>query len=245
MMSNGADSGGGRLSLQACVIRHVAFEDLGTFAPVLLGAGFDIVMMDAGVDDVFEPIIRSDLVVVLGGPIGVYEQHRYPFLDDELRALGKRLREGRPTLGICLGAQLMAAALGARVYPGPQKEIGIASVELTQLGRSSCLAPLEDQPVLHWHGDTFELPDGAVRLAGTAAYENQAFCLGRNVLALQFHPEVDASRFERWLVGHAVELAAAQVDLSELRTSMKRAGPALRIGGVSMLGHWLELVQFR
>lgn len=234
----------GRLSLQACVIRHVAFENLGTFAPVLARAGFDLSVMDAGVDDIFEPILRSDLVVVLGGPIGVYEQDRYPFLADELRALGRRLREGRPTLGICLGAQLMAAALGARVYPGPSKEIGVSNIELTPAGRASCLASLARQPVLHWHGDTFDLPDQAVRLASTAAYENQAFSLGRNVLGLQFHPEVDAHRFEQWLIGHAAELASARVDVAHLRASMKQAGSALHVAGVSMLGHWLELVAF-
>jgi len=233
------------MALQACVIRHVAFEDLGTFAPVLAGAGFDLVVMDAGVDDVFEPILRSDLVVVLGGPIGVYEHERYPFLNDELRALHRRLREGRPTLGICLGAQLMAAALGARVYPGRQKEIGVSGVELTAAGKASCLASLAGQPVLHWHGDTFDLPEHAEHLARTSLYDNQAFALGRNALALQFHPEVDSSRFERWLIGHAAELAAAGVDLSALRASMKAAGPALRIAGLSMLGHWLELVEFR
>jgi GMP synthase (glutamine-hydrolysing) len=233
------------MALQACVIRHVAFEDLGTFAPVLAGAGFDLVVMDAGVDDVFEPILRSDLVVVLGGPIGVYEHERYPFLNDELRALHRRLREGRPTLGICLGAQLMAAALGARVYPGRQKEIGVSGVELTAAGKASCLASLAGQPVLHWHGDTFDLPEHAEHLARTSLYDNQAFALGRNALALQFHPEVDSSRFERWLIGHAAELAAAGVDLAALRASMKAAGPALRIAGLSMLGHWLELVEFR
>jgi GMP synthase (glutamine-hydrolysing) len=200
--------------------------------------------MDAGVDDVFEPIVRSDLVVVLGGPIGVYEQDRYPFLGDELRALGRRLREGRPTLGICLGAQLMAAALGARVYPGPEKEIGLSGIELTDAGKVSCLAPLAGQPVLHWHGDTFDLPEHALRLASTAAYENQAFSLGRNVLGLQFHPEVDAHRFEQWLIGHTGELAAAGVDVPKLRADMKHAGNALHVAGVSMLGHWLELVDF-
>lgn len=237
-------AGDGRLSLQACVVRHVAFENLGTFAPVLASAGFDLSVMDAGVDDVSDPILRSDLVVVLGGPISVYQQDQYPFLVDELRALGRRLREGRPTLGICLGAQLMAAALGARVYHGPAAEIGVASIELTDAGRSSCLAPLAGQPVLHWHGDTFDLPDGATRLASTAAYENQAFALGRNVLALQFHPEVDAHRFEQWLIGHAAELSAGRVDVPELRASMKQAGSALHLAGVSMLGHWLELVNF-
>src|SRR4051812_29464226 len=97
LMMSAEVSNDSRLSLQACVVRHVAFEDLGTFAPVLVGAGFDVTIMDAGVDDVFEPIVRSDLVVILGGPIGAYEQDRYPFLRDELRALGRRLREGRPT----------------------------------------------------------------------------------------------------------------------------------------------------
>jgi GMP synthase (glutamine-hydrolysing) len=244
MMSPEVGSSEERLSLEACVVRHVAFEDLGSFAPVLAGAGFDISVMDAGVDDVFEPILRSDLVVVLGGPIGVYEQDRYPFLTDELRALGRRLREGRPTLGVCLGAQLMAAALGARVYPGPQKEIGVAPVELTEAGKVSCLAPLAGQPLLHWHGDTFDLPEHAVRLASTALYENQAFSLGRNILGLQFHPEVDFSRFERWLVGHSSELGAARIDIPELRAAVKHVGPALRIAGVSMFGHWLELVDF-
>jgi GMP synthase (glutamine-hydrolysing) len=244
MMSGGEGESDVRLSLQACVIRHVAFENLGTFAPLLAGAGFDLSVMDAGVDDVFEPIVRSDLVVVLGGPIGVYEQDRYPFLGDELRALGRRLREGRPTLGICLGAQLMAAALGARVYPGPQKEIGLSGIELTDAGKVSCLAPFAGQPVLHWHGDTFDLPEHALRLASTAVYENQAFSLGRNVLGLQFHPEVDAHRFEQWLIGHTGELAAAGVDVPKLRADMKHAGNALHVAGVSMLGHWLELVDF-
>ncbi len=230
--------------MQACVIRHLAFEDLGSFAPVLAAAGFDLSVMDAGVDDIFEPIVRSDLVVVCGGPIGVYEQERYPFLVDEIRALSRRLREGRPTLGICLGAQLLAAALGARVYPGPQKEIGIAPVELTLAGAASCLAPLRGQPVLHWHGDTFDLPEHAVRLASTPAYENQAFSLGRNVLGLQFHPEVDSHRFEQSLIGHTGDLSAAGIDVASLRAAMKQAGSALRLAGVSMLGHWLELVDF-
>lgn len=243
-LPGGLRPGAARLSLQACVVRHVAFESLGTFAPVLASAGFDLSIMDAGVDDVFEPILRSDLVVVLGGPISAYQQERYPFLDDELRAIGRRVREGRPTLGICLGAQLMAAALGARVYRGPAPEIRVAGIELTEAGRSSCLAPLAGQPVLHWHGDTFDLPDGAVRLASTAAYENQAFALGPNILGLQFHPEVDPHRFEQWLVGHAAQLGATDVDVLELRASMKQAGSALHVAGVSMLGHWLELVNF-
>ncbi len=233
-----------RAPLQACVVRHVAFEDLGNFGPVLSAAGFDMSVMDAGVDDVFEPIVRSDLVIILGGPIGVYEVESYPFLVEEVRALGKRLREGRPTLGICLGAQLMASALGARVFPGPQKEIGLGAVALTDAGKASCLAELEGQPVLHWHGDTFDLPAAAERLASSALYQNQAFAVGRNALGLQFHPEIDAGRFEQWLIGHAGELAAAGVDIVQLRADVKQGGSALRAAGERVLARWLELASF-
>jgi GMP synthase (glutamine-hydrolysing) len=233
-----------RLSRQVCVVRHVAFEDLGTFAPVLSSHGFDLSVMDAGVDDLFEPIVHSDLVIILGGPIGVYEPDRYPFLKDELRALERRLQERSPTLGICLGAQLMAAALGARVYPGGKKEIGWGPIHVTPAGRASCVGKLEAQPVLHWHGDTFDLPEAADRLAGTQAYENQAFALGPNVLGLQFHPEVDARRFEQWLIGHAGELSAAGIAPTDLRAAVKDGGAALRAASASMLGHWLERIRW-
>lgn len=154
----------------------------------------------------------------MGGPIGAYDRARYPFLVDELRLLERRLSRDLPTLGICLGAQLMASALEARVYPGPVKEIGWADVSLSPDGYESALAPLANQPsVLHWHGDTFDLPAQATRLAFSAHYENQAFRYGRNGLALQFHLEADPHRIEQWLVGHALELAQAGVSLDALR----------------------------
>jgi GMP synthase (glutamine-hydrolysing) len=243
-MVSGGLSVEGRCSRQACVVRHLAFEDLGTFAPVLAAAGFDLTIMDAGVDELFEPIVRSDLVVVLGGPIGVYEEEKYAFLADERRALTQRLRARLPTLGICLGAQLMAAALGARVYPGHQKEIAWSPVELTPGGAASCLAKLEARAVLHWHGDTFDLPEGAERLASTALYPNQAFAIGTNILALQFHPEVDARRFEQWLIGHCGELAATGVDIAQFRADVKQGGAALRGAASSLLGHWLEQLRW-
>jgi GMP synthase (glutamine-hydrolysing) len=200
-------------------IRHVTFEDLGTFGAVFVDAGYRVEYVEAPTDDLEALDIRApDVVVVLGGPIGVYDEDKYPFLRRELALIDQRLKSGRALLGICLGAQLIARACGSRVYPGPQKEIGWEAVTLTDAGKRSVLAPLaENQPVLHWHGDTFDLPVDAERLASTAAYQNQAFSIGPHVLGLQFHIEASRGPLERWLVGHAVELAYASVDLQSLR----------------------------
>ena len=224
----------------AVAIRHIAFEGLGIIEPVLRKAGYTPHVCDAGTDDLgnIDPI-RTDLLVVLGGPIGAYEDDRYPFLADELRILERRLAAGRPTLGICLGAQLMARALGARVYPGPGKEIGWAPIALTQAGRASPLAPLDGVAVLHWHGDTFDLPAGVELLASTDLCAHQAFALGRNALGLQFHGEVDGADIERWLIGHACEIAAAGHDPRTLRADSERHGPTLREAGSRLFTDWL------
>jgi GMP synthase (glutamine-hydrolysing) len=146
-------------------IRHLAFEDLGGFGQPLRDAGYDIRYADMGVDDV-AGFGDPDLLVVLGGPIGAYEEQLYPYLADEIAFIARRLAAAHPTLGICLGAQLMARALGARVYPGPAKEIGWKPLSLTGAGRD-VMGPLAGLPVLHWHGDIFDLPEGAVNLAST------------------------------------------------------------------------------
>ncbi len=227
----------------AIAIRHVAFEDLGGAEAVLRGHGFSVRYHDVGIHDFssLDPM-ASDLLVVLGGPIGAYEDDRYPFLKQEIDLLEARLAANRPILGICLGAQLMARALGARVYAGPCKEIGFAPIALTQAGRSSCLAPFgtPDATVLHWHGDTFDLPPGATRLASTEVCENQAFALGNNALGLQFHPEAGVIGFERWLIGHTAELSAAGLDVVALRAAAERYGPALERNGADCLIRWLN-----
>ncbi|MBP2301372.1 glutamine amidotransferase [Azospirillum picis] len=224
----------------AIAIRHIAFEGLGIVEPILRRAGYALHVHDAGIDDL-QGIDPSDaqLLVVLGGPVGAYEDDRYPFLADELRLLERRLAAGLPTLGICLGAQLMARALGARVYPGPGKEIGWAPLALTEAGRASPLAHLDGAAVLHWHGDTFDLPAGAELLASTDLCAHQAFSLGRNALGLQFHGEVDGADIERWLVGHACEIAAAGLDPRQLRADSKRHGPVLRDAGSRLFADWI------
>jgi GMP synthase (glutamine-hydrolysing) len=225
----------------ALVIRHVHFEDLGTFAPVLTQLGYDIAYVNAPTDDLFLASCQpADLLVVLGGPIGVYEIESYPFLNPEIDMIRERLLARRPTLGICLGAQLMAAALRSPVYPGPAKEIGWFPLLLTAEGQSGPLRHLADTVMLHWHGDTFDLPPNATRLASTEICANQAFAIGNHALAFQFHPEVDADRIEYWLVGHAAEIAAARLSVTELRANAKKFGRALKSSGQACIEEWLS-----
>ncbi|MET0065288.1 MAG: glutamine amidotransferase [Candidatus Thiodiazotropha sp.] len=227
-------------SSRIAVIRHLAFEDLGSFAPLLESQGYSFDYYDAGVDEIQEPIEHADLLIVMGGPIGVYEHDRYPFLTVELQALKSRLAHRRPTLGICLGAQLIAAALGARVYPGPVKEIGWGLLQLTESGRASCLAALEGVPVLHWHGDTFDLPDGAQRLASNEHYPNQAFALGQTILGIQCHAEVDPVGIERWLIGHCCELSQVGIEPDELRRRTLEVSRQILPAAEGVLKNWLE-----
>jgi GMP synthase (glutamine-hydrolysing) len=221
-------------------IRHVHFEDLGAFESVFGERGYQIHYHDAGACDLAcVDALAADIVVILGAPIGANEEDKYPFLVEELRIIDRRIEAKRPTLGICLGAQLMARALGASVYPGTAKEIGWSMLALTREGRSSPLNPFDQAPVLHWHGDTFSLPKGALRLASTAITENQAFEFGPTALAIQFHPEAEPEGFERWLVGHACEVTAAGVSVSELRSSMRQFGVSSALRGRACLTQWL------
>jgi GMP synthase (glutamine-hydrolysing) len=226
---------------QTLAIRHVPFEDLGLLGPLLAERDHEIRYVEAPTADLVKlDALAPDLLVVLGGPIGVYENDRYPFIDAEVALLTRRLAAGKPTLGICFGSQLMAKALGARVYASGVKEIGWAPVELTSEGATSCLRHLATA-VLHWHGDTFDLPVGAVRLASTAACRNQAFRAGRHALGLQFHAEAHGPQLEAWFVGHACEIAGTPtVSVQQLRADTRRFSPALERSGRACFDDWFS-----
>ncbi|MGH6969541.1 MAG: glutamine amidotransferase [Stellaceae bacterium] len=230
--------------MPSCVaIRHVAFEDLDAFGPALAAREYKASYRDAPTDDLAAADVADcDLLVVLGGPIGAYEEDRYPFLKPELALIEKRLKAGKPVLGICLGAQLMARALGAKVYPTGFKVIGWAGISLSAAGRASALAKLPSGTrVLHWHGDTFDLPSGATHLASTPRTPNQAFAVGRHGLALQFHLEVTGPGLERWLVGHAVEIGATpRVTVPRLRADAAKYAAELVPHGCAVLDAWLD-----
>jgi GMP synthase (glutamine-hydrolysing) len=232
-----------RRALTAAIVCHARFLDLAAFEETLRASGYRIRYFDAACDGLtFDPV-ATDLVVVLGGPIGAYQLEEYPFISDEMAILQRRAVADRPTLAICLGAQILAQALGARVYPG-QTEIGWAPITLTDAGERSVLRDIgRDQvPVLHWHGDTFDLPSGAEQLASTADCENQAFSVGA-MLAVQFHPEVSARHFERWLICNAGQIALAEKHtVQSLREQATRYADAAALRGQEWLARWLAQV---
>jgi len=228
----------------SCIaLRHVAFEHAGLIADCLAARGRQLTQIEVGCEPLDRAaIVDADLLVVLGGPIGVYETDDYPFLGPEIEAIAARLAAERPTLGVCLGAQLIAAALGARVAPGPAKEIGYAPITLTEAGARSVLAPFANADVLHWHGDNFDLPPGAERLASTAVCPNQAFAIGHHTLGLQFHIETPPEEIEAWLIGHTVELGKVGIKPGTIRAQAARSGAATAQAGRRVIDAWLDLV---
>lgn len=220
-------------------IQHLAFEDLGAWEDVIYQLGLRVRYFEAGVDDLQKAYEHAGLTIILGGPIGVYETEDYPFLQQEIDLLKVRLEKNLPTLGICLGAQLIAHALGAKVYAGAHKEIGWSALQLSSADNNP-LSALTDTLVLHWHGDTFDLPEQAELLASSALYRHQAFRAGANILALQFHPEVASDSLEKWLIGHTSELRQAKIAIPTLRADHQQYAPALEQVSGSVLLHFLE-----
>ncbi len=186
-------------ALRTLVLQHIACEPPGVFEDVLheRGAILHRVEVDEG-----EPLPDwrgFDAVVAMGGPMSATDDATLPWLTAEKQLIGEAARAGTPYWGVCLGVQLLAASLGARVYRGPEPEVGLLPVEITDEGRADPVfgtAP-DGLVTLQWHGDTFDLPDGAVRLAGSTAYPNQAFRFA-SAYGVQFHLEVTPEMAREW-----------------------------------------------
>ena len=225
----------------ALVIQHEDYEALGGFQQPLEARGYDIELVSVR-DRHFDTLsfLDPDLLVIMGGPMGVYETAANPWMNHEIVRVAERIIANLPTLGVCLGSQVMAAAMGAVVYSGPHKEVGFKPVSLTEAGQKSPLHALGDSPILHWHGDTFDLPDGVTLLASTDLYPNQAFARGPNILALQFHPEMgEDPSFDIWCSEGEPFIAAAGTDAARLMADNEQYGPTAVAAGRIMLDRWL------
>jgi GMP synthase (glutamine-hydrolysing) len=184
------------------VFQHVAHEILGTLNPLLKRAGFRIRYVNFGRHADAQPSLDGyHGLVVLGGPMSVYQDHRFSHLITEMKLIEDAMQRNLPVLGICLGAQLIAKTLGAAVYPCKQKEIGWYDLHTApEAAQRSILNSLgHTEKVFQWHGDTFEIPAGAVHLAASHLCVNQAFRYSEKVYGLQFHLEVDEAMILRWL----------------------------------------------
>ena len=186
--------------MDVLVLQHIACEPPGAFEDVLAAAGASIHRVELDEGEPLPPWQDFVAIVAMGGPMSVNDDAELPWLTAEKRAIAEAVRAGAPYWGSCLGVQLLAASLGARVYPGPQPEVGVLPVTLTDEGRSDpVFAGLPDEfPTLQWHGDTFDLPEGATVLASSPAYPNQAFRVGDAAYGVQFHVEVTEAMAREW-----------------------------------------------
>jgi len=227
------------MSGKALIIRHVPHEGVAGYREPIESAGFLVDRIDV-TDPAFPALdlCEPDLLIMMGGPMGVYEQAQYPWIACQLKQLARRLEADRPTLGVCFGAQMIAAALGADVYAGPRKEVGFHPV--TVLDAASPLRHLADVPVLHWHGDTFTLPEGVELLASSHIYDHQAFRRGPNLLALQFHAEMGLDpRFDAWIEQWPESVVEAGGTEADLRAAHGAHGPGAVAAGQAMIREWL------
>ncbi|NLC71280.1 MAG: C26 family cysteine hydrolase domain-containing family [Desulfuromonadaceae bacterium] len=175
--------------MRAHYLQHVPFEGLGSIEPWLEAAGYGITVTRFHEGENLPNLDGMDLLVVMGGPMSVNDEDQFPWLAAEKKFIRDAIDANKPVLGICLGAQLIASALGARVFPNRCREIGWFPVQGVSHGDRGAFSFPASVEVFHWHGETFELPAGAIHLASSSGCVNQAFQFGRSVIGLQFHLE--------------------------------------------------------
>jgi len=192
--------------MKVVIIKNVFSEGPGTIEDHLRAVSAAFSVIDLSIGDAIPALDSFTHLVIMGGPMAVYEMHRYPYLVNEALLMNSAIQANKHVLGVCLGAQMLAHVLGARVYPGQKKEIGWYEVALTPDGMHDPLMSMlalpgkNAVPVFQWHGDTFDLPKGSVRLASSELFPNQAFRHNDRVYALQFHIEVTPAIVRDWLI---------------------------------------------
>ena len=227
--------------MRAHYLQHVPFEGLGSIEPWLRHAGYEITNTPFYASSVLPPIKAIDFLVVMGGPMSVNDEDSIPWLGAEKRFIRNVIDSGKTVLGVCLGAQLIASALGADVYRNPVKEIGWFPVQsVPQNGILSFRFPAVTE-VFHWHGETFALPPGAVLLASSAACVNQAFQIGASVIGLQFHLETTIESARDMVSNCRHELIPSQYVQTE--KELLSATPACYCSINQLMGNILSFLQ--
>ena len=233
--------------MKILVLQHVACEPPGTYTPFLVERGELVtVQLDRDGTGPLDQLDLGDLVAVvaMGGPMGVYEAAQHPWISSEVDFIAAVVGAGIPVLGVCLGAQLLAAALGSEVYLGPRPEVGVQPVRLSAAAASDpVLGGLPaDFPVLQWHSDTFTLPDRALLLASSNTYANQAFCVG-SAYGLQFHAETTWDLAAQWLAipeyHRAIEVALGPDGPDRLERDLRAGGAGLTATADHIIRGWL------
>jgi GMP synthase (glutamine-hydrolysing) len=233
--------------LRVLVLQHIACEPPGVFEDVLDERGIELRRVELDEGEPLPDWREFDAIVAMGGPMSVNDEAALPWLAEEKRAIGEAVRAGTPFWGVCLGVQLLAASLGAPVYPGPEPEVGLLPVELTEEGSEDpVFARLESGlATLQWHGDTFELPEGAVRLARSPAYENQAFRFER-AYGVQFHLEVSAEMAREWAAVPeyvtSLERTLGADGAPAFLQAIEQSAGEMRLAGRALFERWLDRV---
>ena len=196
--------------MRAHYLQHAPFEGLGSIAPWLEAAGYEITNTRLFKSAKFPDLKKIDLLMVMGGPMSVNDEDKFPWLVSEKQFILEAINSGKPVLGVCLGAQLIASAIGARVYRNHAKEIGWFPIHGMLSNNTSVFSFPPSMKVFHWHGETFDLPSGATRLAKSDGCENQAFQFGKSVIGLQFHLETTPKTAREIVANCRDELTASK-----------------------------------
>jgi GMP synthase-like glutamine amidotransferase len=227
------------------VLQHIACEPPGVYEDVLNEQGATIHRVELDEGDSLPDWRAFDAIVAMGGPMGALDDDEHPWLTDEKRLIADAVRSGLPFWGVCLGVQLLAASLGARVYPGPAPEVGVLPVLLTDeaLADPVFAGTPRELLSLQWHGDTFDLPDGATRLAGSPAYPNQAFRVGADAYGVQFHLEVSPALAREWAdvpaYAESLERVLGEGALDRLIAELEARADGLLSHGRRLFERWL------